>query len=278
MGVVALVAAVAGGVIAISSRGDSANADLIAAAGARAGDADSLHAAYEVTVAGRGEDLHVQGDLTAAEGRARITFDLPGGPSIEMLLVDGVMYVSTSGLGVPVAPGVAWMRLDLRELGLSPEEIARQFGGAGQMSDPASILESLQGVSDDAREVGPETINGVATTRYHADVDTDRAIDAVPPGARDRLRSALDAFPHSFPVDVWIDDEGLPRRIEVRYEAHEGGEDVAARLRMDFLEYGIPVDVAAPPAESTADVTSLLSGLGLDLDSLKQRIEDLQPA
>jgi hypothetical protein len=45
-------------------------------------------------------------------------------------------------------------------------------------------------------------------------------------------------------VDVWIDDDGLPAMIRSNLTDF--------RLQLEVLEWGVPVDVAPPAADSIA--------------------------
>jgi hypothetical protein len=79
-------------------------------------------------------------------------------------------------------------------------------------------------------KLGSEEIRGVTTTHYRAHLDKTKAglgILKDEPGV----------------VDAWIDDQGLPRRIRVPF----GGENEAAGV-FDLFDFGVPVDVEAPPA------------------------------
>ena len=64
----------------------------------------------------------------------------------------------------------------------------------------------------------------------------------------------------SFPMDVWIDDDGLPRRFTMDLTIPGTG---SVSMRMDFSDYGRAVDVSAPPASETMSMQELQS-LGAD--------------
>jgi hypothetical protein len=137
-----------------------------------------------------------------------------------------------------------------------------QIGGGG--SDPAALLDSLRGVSDDVRQVGREDVGGVSTTRFAATVSTDAAIEEVPPEDRERLRSQFETFGISeLPVEVWIDDDGLARRMELRLDEllSATGQASAADIAVEFHDYGEPVDIEPPdPADTRPPGGGVLGG------------------
>lgn len=85
--------------------------------------------------------------------------------------------------------------------------------------DPAAFLEQVREHATTFTEVGPEEVDGVATTHYRATV------------ADEDLGT----------VEVWVDDQDRPRRLE------------AEGATMSFTDYEVPVDIAAPPSPGDED-------------------------
>ena len=52
---------------------------------------------------------------------------------------------------------------------------------------------------------------------------------------------------------MWIDDDGLTRRFTIELAA--GGAHVSESI--DITDYGVAVDVSAPPASETMDLSEL---------------------
>jgi hypothetical protein len=152
--------------------------------------------------------------------------------------------------------GAAWVTAAI------DDPAADQLGGA--TNDPSAMLDTLRGVSDDVEEVGSEDVRGVETTHYSATIDIEQALEELPPDERDRLEGQLDALGGGdLPVDVWIDDDGLVRRMEMTLDelVAADGMEGAATISMEFYDYGEPVDIEIPdPAE-----TRPADELGFDL-------------
>lgn len=118
-------------------------------------------------------------------------------------------------------------------------------------------------------EVASEEVRGVATTHYRVDVDGER-LDA---------RFADDMFDDRELVtfDVWVDRDRRLRRAEwvllIRWGMPEVSDDLgpidglvlpfddAGAYRetttVELWDYGVPVDVQAPPADEVCDVVDL---------------------
>lgn len=101
------------------------------------------------------------------------------------------------------------------------------------------------------REVGSDEIRGVESAHYRARLDVDAAarLAAQQQGSAVLPSEAL-ALIEGGRIDVWISEDGLPRRLRVQLEA--GGLDV--ELGFDLFEFGVEVRAVAPPAAEVIDV------------------------
>ena len=90
------------------------------------------------------------------------------------------------------------------------------LGGLGNPASPADYLAHLQGIDGTITVVGTETVRGVATTHYRGSLDMRALLTSAAgtPEERAELEAALSLFGQvKLPYDVWIDGEGLPRRL-----------------------------------------------------------------
>jgi hypothetical protein len=97
---------------------------------------------------------------------------------------------------------------------------------------PARLLGYAQAATD-ARRVGRETVDGVPTTHYYAEIDLSRYA----------IRRTLG---DSLPVDVWIDGSGRIRRVTAQLSA--AGFDAVPQVDVRPL----PPRPARAPASRTA--------------------------
>lgn len=209
-----------------------------AAVGAEA--VSPLRAAGEFTDGGR--SLHLEMDLGAPLG------------SIEETVVDGVAYVEV--------PGSGCQSLDMGELFDS-------FGGGGAGAmDPSAILEQLRAVDGEVTEVGTLDVRGVPTTHLSAHYTMRDALSALSEEQALALEQMSAGLPPSYldaeqAVDVFIDDDGLMRRMQVESASTEvqGVSLPPTTTILDYFDFGADVTVEAP-ADCTAVSSSPFGAAG----------------
>jgi hypothetical protein len=213
--------------------------------------------------AGSSFSLTADGVTDFATGNSQFTAQLGGeaasllqGP-LEERVVDGTVYVQlpASILGLLGGSGGSkWFSFSSSGLGGAASPVP----GLGE-ADPSQFLAYLETVSDNVKNVGSESIRGVETTHYHATLDLGKAIDKaqVPQSLRDSLQQVLaqsGAQAPVIPVDVFVDAGGRLRRVSMTLSA--------ATVTLDLYDFGVPVNVQAPPADQIVQFPSLgaLSG------------------
>jgi hypothetical protein len=114
---------------------------------------------------------------------------------------------------------------------------------------------------------GGEEMMGANTIRYSADIDLGQAIANSPPDQRPALEAALQAIgPVIWPVDVWLDDEGRVRHLEMAEnpESHttttKGNilyfKDMGNPLPftdIDFYDFGVPAKISVPNPDQVVE-------------------------
>jgi hypothetical protein len=270
----------AAALLASGCGGGPGELDLLASAAERTEDAGSarFELAMGMTMGGRAAEATATGAFDNASRRATMSMDLggfaqafgqaPGGPeALRMdMVLDGTVAYMRFPLVTAMLPGAKpWLRLDLVELS------KREGLDLGQIqsfsdSDPRRTLDYLRVVSGEIRTVGQERVRGVATTHYRAAVDLRKYPDVVPDEQRELVRKATDKLVEQLgvgavPVDVWVDGDGLVRRIALEFDSGAAaGASLATAVRMDLYDYGAPVDVALPAATEVTDLAALLPG------------------
>jgi hypothetical protein len=144
-------------------------------------------------------------------------------------------------------PGRALPGLDLSRL----EELA---GG-----DPRTLLELLGAASGRVEVVGVEELRGVPVTHYRATVDPAAAVSAG--GARAPLAGELPgrAGLARFPLDVWLDEAGLVRKLALVARGGQPGasEEAEATIAFELWDYGEQVEIDVPPPAQVASAADL---------------------
>ncbi|MYW67805.1 hypothetical protein GTY65_27580 [Streptomyces sp. SID8379] len=192
----------------------------------------------------RGEGVY---DYRAGLGQLRVQLpqDAAGAQEhrpITELLAPGALYMKNRGAGVP---DDKWVRVDTTTL----NDGNLVTGGA---TDPLAAAELLRG----AREVtygGESDVAGVPTRHYKGNVDLGAAAKAASKGNRRALAAAAKGFGTSpVPFDVYLDDDGLIRRITLRFsfsDDQRGGQrkkNVAVASTTLLHGFGKPAKVRLP--------------------------------
>jgi hypothetical protein len=133
-----------------------------------------------------------------------------------------------SYLGVPYKGKLIWQKSSDPEV-TGADRLAPGPGG----STPDEVLDVLMESSEQVETLGNDEIRGVSAKHYRAHIDEKELgenADLYPPGG--------------LVIDAWIDDHGLLRRIRIPF----GGNDDPVEV-IDLYDFGVPVDVEAPPAD-----------------------------
>jgi hypothetical protein len=205
----------------------------------------------------------------AAAQQAGLGSTLP----IKAVLVPGTFYMKLpSQLADKIPGGKPWWRIDLAQLG----KVAGLPGfsslfNSSSTNEPAQYLYMLRAASDGSvKNLGKETINGVPTTHYRAQVDMAKVPKVVPPKQRAGLEQLLAALrergagaPSTFPMDAWIDSHNLVRQIAMNYNQAISGQTLNVNMKMDFVDYGPQPAPQIPAADQTIDLVKLLQQNGI---------------
>ena len=163
------------------------------------------------------------GSFDYAKSRAELVMhgESESAPEARLVLVGRDSY-----MGIEVGGTMHWLKQSVQDA----TGADRFLPGSGGTS-PDRLLKELIDSSTKVEKLGSEEIRGVTARHYQAHLD--------------KAKLGTDGNSDGpFVVDAWIDEQGLPRRIRIPF----GGETDSG-LVMDLFDFGVRVDVAAPPAD-----------------------------
>jgi hypothetical protein len=155
------------------------------------------------------------------------------------------IYISSPALMGQLPGAKKWMSVNVSKTGKAMGIDVSNYSS----QSPQSVLEQLKATGG-VSTVGTETLDGVKMTHYRATVDPAKVADAFPKAAQ--LKPTFE------PVDAWIDDQGLVRRMHMTYTVR----GTTTELTASFSKYGEPVAVTVPAAADTFDATSMATNGG----------------
>ena len=193
------------------------------------------------------------------------------GGTMDMIVDGTVIYMRTPAFEQQVP--TEWVSLDPSKM---DPAMAAQFGGGG-MTDPSAYVGLFAGVVD-VEAAGEQTIDGVATTRYEGTIDLKRVLEEFPSvlgedvnrAQTKALEQTLDQFETlgidgKIPFEIWIDEDGLPRRQAISMDFGEmvpGVGTASMDIRVDFSAFGVPVRVEVPKPSEVTDMTDVIAMTG----------------
>ncbi len=137
--------------------------------------------------------------------------------------------------------------------------------------DPSRLLNALEEVSGSVESLGRKDVRGVGTEGYRLSVDMRRVVDEAPAAHREALLEELERESRkTIPMQVWIDDEGFARRLTIF--------DPEDEVTLDFYDFGVEVDVQAPPEDQVESIDNLLTAEGTEEQVDSGELEDLHEA
>jgi hypothetical protein len=206
---------------------------------------------------------------TDKSGSMSATLSLPGSAAalgqIETQLItsgDDVYIKLPSTLAT--VTGKQWLRLNVEQIGktASVPGLGSVAKYAAMLSDPSQYFGYLNAISKAGiQDLGKQTIHGVETTHYRAQLDLNKLTGAVPAADRAATAQIVPALQQQthvsqIPIDVWIDSTDHVRRIALS-ESSKSSQNVSFSLTTDFSDYGPQQVPAPPPGSETLKISSL---------------------
>jgi hypothetical protein len=174
-----------------------------------------------------------------------MTSALPGGRTLKMVVVGGVAYMN---LGEKYR-GKNWVRIAPGGSNAASKALGPLFRQLTTGVDPQT---QLAGAEDSKITAATHTtLRGVPATKYTV-VSSEKALMAqlerfaTTPGLREALSRQFKGA-HAEGV-MWIGDDGLPLRIDIRVL---GGAAAATTTTVTYSDWGRPVSISAPPPGDT---------------------------
>jgi hypothetical protein len=177
---------------------------------------------------------------------AKRLLDDPAGWRVELRFIGRSAWVRIPAFD-DLLRGKPWVRDD------TPEDLL----GRGQPStwlDPGSLMVYLSALGH-VEELGRED----ELTHYRGRVQLQRLPALTPKRDRAYVRKTIrqvieQTGKRTFPLDVWLDDNGVPRRFRGTDFTPKGEDKYPTKWQatVEILEYGVDFDVPRPPARKVA--------------------------
>ena len=182
---------------------------------------------------------------------------------IETVRDGSTTYVKLPAIADELPAGKSWVKAEDDQAVQAGSFSFRDFEQFTQ-ADPKQLLEALEGISGEIEVVGTEELRGVETTHYRATVDAESIAKRASEESGQDLGSLTDQFVEQsgiseVPFDIWMDDDGLVRKLLLDVTATEPGSSEPSRAVVGFelWDFGETVEIDLPPASEVADASQL---------------------
>jgi hypothetical protein len=210
--------------------------------------------------------------------RTRAAVALPKTPDAPFAVYNGLV---TYGRRWSAGPRDArpWVRVDAADLNegdeLDPTQDAPSFFAFAL--NPALLVDLIAGpLTGSVKELGTESIDGVPTTHYEANFDIDKVVRKTrrkqfPEDRRKAFDDVLDVLAVAgriHPGEVWLDDEGRPRRFTLRLKEEPIRHFVIEHtITLQLRDFVSGTRLAIPTARERVDLRSLVQYLRATIPS-----------
>jgi|GEM_PF-595244 len=171
--------------------------------------------------------------------------EVPGG--VRVILFEDVAYAQIEMLKGLLDTDKPWLKIDLKQRPADRAKVDRifeQFRSADLKSNLAMLT-----ASKDVEQAGREPVGGVETTHYSGTFPVEEALRLLP--AEQRAKVTFPPGGEKVKFDVWVDDEGLPRKLQLS-EVQTGIGTATATVF--FKSFNEPMSIEAPPADQTGEL------------------------
>src|SRR5262245_51868796 len=241
----------------------------------------------------KGFSIKGSGAFDVANHRSQTSIDMSGlieaakdteGSEMLGLFGDGTFQIITDADAVYVHAGFLsaflggddakpWVKIPADEGDAVASDVA------GGLADATALLDLLRDQGATVTDEGQADVNGQSTHHFQASISVADALAAAPKDRSEKAQQFIDQFGAggvddvSLPLDVFVDDQGLVRRMQVTvagdafatFAGHYAGQKDGSEqftFTIDFLDLGESVDIQLPPADQVTDGSDLGAKFG----------------
>jgi hypothetical protein len=226
--------------------------------------AGSVKQTVAETVTSQGKTVTVKGSGVVdqdSNGTFNFTAD---GSSVKEVIDNGTLYMRLPPATLSrIHVNTPWVSLDLNALLQAKLGASYQQLVSDSQQGPAQSLAFLQGASNTGvHQVGTATLFGTKTTEYQATINLTKAAADKPQLASVFHKAQQQLHTNTLSAHVWLDGTGRIRQMTERVRIPSSGSQSGGTVveTIGIQSFGLPVAVAAPPANQVTDMTAKATG------------------
>ncbi len=178
---------------------------------------------------------------------------------IEMRQIGDTVYLKFPFFTALMGAETEWVSMPAEE----GSDLA-EMGSEAAPSNPSSFLEAFSKAEGTVEELGTEEIRGISTTHFRVTVEEGWQ-EALSPEELAELEEQGGLPDESFPLDLWVDGDGLVQRMAITGEETDDATGTTGVMTMifDFFDFGQSVTIEPPPADQVTSMEELEQAFGL---------------
>jgi len=232
---------------------------LVAAAKAGTEKSKSSKFSMEMNVAGMSVKASGQGRYDGANTAMSMSMDLLG-QQMEMRMIGQTIYMKMpEQMRASTGSTKPWTKVSLDDSTPAGKALSENYSQLAEQNDPSKMLEQIQKAGT-IKKSEATTLNGEPANHYTVDIDLAKIADQMPAGLPDEAKTQLAGKDVHFPMDLWVNADQLPMQIVMDMTAlgtalggAQGGQLGEMKMTMKYTDWGVPVDIAAPPADQVGE-------------------------
>jgi hypothetical protein len=218
-------------------------------------------------------------DVRDQTGALSLTMNLGNNPQVTQVLGGSTLRIeeimkwpviymklpTVLASNLPGAGAKPWLKIDVTKAAAAAGAPGlSSLANNPAASDPSQLLQYLRAVSGNISQSGKEQVGGIATTHYSATIELNKVPNTLPEASRFAVRQSVGTLAKmlgktTLPVDVWIDNQNLVRRMRMSYGLNSSGKAATITTTLEITQYGPQSAPALPPAGQVAEA-GLLAG------------------
>lgn len=200
----------------------------------------AMQEAKTMKVTNEGSTGTTTADVVYADGTSssHATVDMSGS-ALELIAINNgeEIYVKSPSLGL-----ATWTKVEESSTNPMVQAMASSMASMKPMMDPAAGIKVYEQAGD-FTSAGPQTVNGVATTKYTGALPIDAVVAMMGPTG-EQVKSQLGTEP--IPVEIYLDAQNRP--IKLSQSMTVAGQTVASSTT--YSDFGADIKVEAPQVGS----------------------------
>jgi hypothetical protein len=202
-------------------------------------------------------------------GSVQMTMSIDGQTvPLEAIYTKDTFYEKLPTQGSKLPAGKPWLSFNLNELAkIAKLPSMGSLTNSDSTGNPSVYLQYLKAAGKSVQNLGQQTVEGVQTTHYRANLDLAQLPGTVPASERSAAQQLATALKDKYnasvsPVDVWVDQAGLVRQIQMTYSETVEGHSFSLTVTAQYTSYGPQPAPTVPSASETTDIASLVKNSG----------------